>query len=67
MNKPLEGRAFITVLCPITNKKFINITQNEFKEILHLLKDTNKVDSINKDYVENINVNPFFLINKYKC
>lgn len=67
MNKPIKGRAFITVLCPITNKKFINITQNEFKEILDLLKDTNKVDSINKDYVENINVNPFFLINKYKC
>lgn len=67
MNKPIKGRAFITVLCPITNKKFINITQNEFKEILDLLKDKNKVDSINKNYIENINVNPFFLINKYKC
>ena len=66
ISKPVKGRAFITVLCPVTNKKFINITQNEFKEILNLLKDKNKVDSINKDCMENININPFFLINKYK-
>ena len=66
MNKPLEGRAFITVLCPVTNKKFINIKQNEFKEILDLLKDENKVECINKDCMENVNANPFFLINKYK-
>jgi hypothetical protein len=66
MSKPVKGRAFITVLCPITNKKFNNITLNEFKDILELLKDKNKVDSINKDYMENINLNPFFLINKYK-
>lgn len=66
LSKPIKGRVFITVLCPVTNKKFINITQNEFKEILDLLKDKNKVERINKDYMENINVNPFFLINKYK-
>jgi hypothetical protein len=66
LSKPIKGRAFITVLCPVTNKKFINITLNEFKDILELLKDKNKIDSINKDYMENINVNPFFLINKYK-
>jgi hypothetical protein len=66
MSKPIKGRTFVTVLCPVTNKKFINITLNEFKDILELLKDKNKVDSINKDYMENINVNPFFLINKYK-
>ena len=66
MSKPIKGRAFITVLCPITNKKFINITLNEFKDILELLKDQTKIDSINKDYTENINSNPFFLINKYK-
>lgn len=66
MNKPIKGRVFITVLCPVTNKKFINITLNEFKEILDLLKDKNKVKCINKDFMENINVNPFFLINKYK-
>lgn len=66
LNKPVKGRAFITVLCPITNKKFINITLNEFKDILELLKDKTKIDNINKDYTENININPFFLINKYK-
>jgi hypothetical protein len=66
MSKSIKGRAFITVLCPVTNKKFINIKQNEFKEILDLLKDENKVECINKDCMENVNANPFFLINKYK-
>lgn len=63
----IKGRVYITTLCPITNKKFWNITIITINNILKLLADTNndKLDMINKELMDDKFKNPFFLIKKY--
>jgi hypothetical protein len=64
--KELKGRVYIALLCPITNKKFNNITIKELNELLEILKDNDKVLTIEKELLNDKITNPFFIINKYK-
>lgn len=64
--KELKGRVYIALLCPITNKKFNNITIKELNELLEILKDNDKVLNIEKELLNDKISNPFFIINKYK-
>ena len=64
--KELKGRVYIALLCPITNKKFNNITIKELNELLEIFKDDDKVMTIEKELLNDKITNPFFIINKYK-
>ena len=65
----LKGRVFFTTLCAITNKKFWNFTKKSINNILRLLDKNitsdDKMNSLNKELMDDKLKNPFFLIKKY--
>ena len=63
VGKKLYGRIFLTLLCPLTNKKYWNLTTNTINNILEVLNDQELVKKISKETCEK-NSNPFLLIKK---
>jgi hypothetical protein len=70
--KEIKGRFFITLLCPITNKKFWNIDIEIVKNLIKLLKYVNGtteqkelINKLNNELNNDKLINPFFLIKKY--
>jgi hypothetical protein len=65
INEKINGRVFITLLCPKSNKKIWNITKETINNILKIIDNKiiyeNTTTEIDKD--EKIN-NPFFFIKK---
>lgn len=62
----INGRIFICILCPNTNKKFWNISISTIKNILNIM-DNEEIQKKIYSYLENaeININPFYLIKKF--
>jgi len=64
-NEMINGRVFITLLCPKTNKRIWNITKETIQNIIKIIDDNKKfentINELEKD--EKIN-NPFFFIKK---
>lgn len=58
------GRIFVSILCPITNKRFWNITNNTINNIIDIKENVEKKNNIEKELIEEKLSNPFFLIKK---
>jgi hypothetical protein len=66
MNMEIKGRVFITILCPISNKRFWSINKIIVNDVITIFQDNEKVNNIYIDIEkENKIINPFFLIKKY--
>ena len=65
MDEEINGKVFITLLCPLTNKKYWNITNTTIKNILSIKENKDSLSSINKEIFDDKLINPFFLIKKY--
>jgi hypothetical protein len=67
--KEINARVFFTMLCPITNKKYSNITIQTIKRILKILSyektNTDKINMLNTELSGDKVKNPFFLLKKY--
>lgn len=61
----IKGRVFIATLCPITAKRFWNLTQQTINNILHIKENNNLLQKINKELDNDKLLNPFFLLKKY--
>ncbi len=62
----IKGRIFLTVLSPVTSKRYWSITIENLNNILTILEDKEKTNQIGNDIIEsNYTINPFFLIKKY--
>ena len=61
----IKGRVFITTLCPITAKRFWNLTQQTINNILYIKENNDLIQKINKDLDNDKLLNPFFLLKKY--
>jgi hypothetical protein len=64
---PINGRVYITTLCPITNKRFWSLSITTIKNLIKLLSNTDneKIKMLNKELLDDKLTNPFFLIKKY--
>ena len=61
----LNGRIFLTLVCPDTNKKYWDITSETIKNILMILENKNYLNNFNNEKdKDQINVNPFYYIKK---
>lgn len=65
MDEEINGKVFITLLCPLTNKKYWNITNTTIKNILSIKENKDSLSNINKEIFDDKLINPFFLIKKY--
>ena len=67
--KEIKARVFFTMLCPITNKKYCDITIKTIKRLLKILTfaetDMEKINNLNRELLDDKIKNPFFLIKKY--
>jgi hypothetical protein len=64
--KDISGRVFITLLCPVTNKKYWSIKIETIKNMLIILENETKINDIYKEIdSENKYINPFYLLKKY--
>lgn len=61
-----NGRVFLTLVCPNTNKKYWNINSNTIIKILSIIDNDEIKNKISKDIInDEININPFYYIKKY--
>lgn len=65
LNKYINGKVFLTLLCPLTNIKYWNIYIETINNLFKILLDKDKVNNINQE-INNCDkyINPFFLIKK---
>jgi hypothetical protein len=61
-----NGKVFLALVCPNTNKKFWNITKKTIKNILNIMENNELSNKIQKEIeLAEINKNPFQSIKKY--
>ena len=66
LESEMKGRIFLTVLSPISFKRYWGISIQCLNNILSILDNKEKVNKINDEIIEsNFTINPFFLIKKY--
>ena len=66
LNIEVEGRLFVTLVCPTTNKKFWNITKTTITNILKILNDDKLFNELrNKNISDKMLVNPYYQLKKY--
>ena len=65
LEREVRGRIFVSILCPITNKKFCNITNNTLEDIINIKNNKDRNDRLEKELGEDKIKNPFYLIKKY--
>jgi hypothetical protein len=67
--REINARVFFTMLCPLTNKKYSDITIQTIKRILKILSyektDMEKINMLNAELSGDKVKNPFFLLKKY--
>ncbi len=62
----IKGRIFLTILSPVTSKRYWSISITNLNSILSILEDKEKTNQISNEIIEsNYTINPFFLIKKY--
>jgi hypothetical protein len=65
LGKDINGRLFLSLLCPTTNKKFWDINIETIKNILTILDDENLFKLTDKELeLTDKDINPFFVLNK---
>ena len=66
LGREIKGRVFISLLCPISNKKIWSIYKTTIKNIIQILNNKELVDKIYEETDNNyINSNPFYILSKY--
>lgn len=66
LNTNINGRICITLLTPINNKKFWNITDSDIFNIINILKTPENIQLVNNEQdQESKNFNPFVTLDKY--
>ncbi len=65
LGKNVNGRLFLSLLCPTTNKKFWNINVETIKNILTILNNEQLFKLVDKELeLTDKDINPFFVISK---
>jgi hypothetical protein len=66
LESEMKGRIFLTILSPISFKRYWGISIQSLNNILSILDNKEKVNKVNDEIIEsNYTINPFFLIKKY--
>jgi hypothetical protein len=66
LDMPINGRLFLSLICPNSNKKFWDITINTIKNILLIMDNKDIQDKIHTEIeMGERNINPFYLLKKY--
>ena len=61
----ISGRIYLTILCPISNKKFWDLSEKTIFNILHIKENKESFQKINSEIMDDKLINPFLLIKKY--
>lgn len=65
LGREINGRMFISLLCPTTNKKFWNIDIKTVENIIKILSSKNLYEEAEKDLEQtDKDINPFYIIKK---
>ena len=63
--KDIYGRVFLSLLCPVTNKKYWSIYIETINNIIKILENESKMNNIYQEIdTENKYINPFYLLKK---
>jgi hypothetical protein len=67
LKREIEGRIFICLLCPITKKKYMHMTEEIIKKIYNILLDDEKTKNLNYELQQADKLlNPLIFVEKYK-
>lgn len=61
--REIKGRCFVMMTCPYTFKKFWNLSEKTFNNIINILNNDNKYEYIDRKIHDNLLGNPFMLFN----
>ena len=66
LGKDVNGRLFVTLLCPTTNKKFWNISCKTIKNMIKILENEEIVGNISKGLLpDDMYTNPYLQMRKF--
>ena len=66
IGEEIKGRVFITLLCPTSNNRIWNIKKSTIENILKILNDDLRYNSIISEIEKDEKIkNPFFFTKKY--